>query len=254
MLAPLPGYVLRTVGSTLCDIAFFTSRGCYPGARSYIVTFALDERSYTSENLYDKEAMELHYDPYVKGSNDYWELLFSQFVVRNYGRKDFEDQGHQEQLNIANFFYAIMSIGELKVLFQGCYTRRTALYKPKHYFDSPAKAVRCFSYLRIGHNGKYDNYYLVCLPLSKYEQKQTCAFSSHNVEKWVSYHSNELTPVMAEGYAGIHIYKVGEHTKLLGYYRDMKDKDMPTHGCFSGASGCVDGLLRIMHRVGQDGG
>lgn len=37
--------------------------------------------------------------------------------------------------------------------------------------------------------------------------------------------------MMVESYAGIHIYKVGEHNKLLNYYQDTKDSDLGSNGC-----------------------
>lgn len=102
--------------------------------------------------------------------------------------------------------------------------------KPKNYFGPPIKAARWFSYLNVGRYGKYNNYYLVCLPMPNYEQRCSRSFSRHNVEESVSCSLTELTPLMAESYAGVHNYKVGEHIKLRNYCQDTKDNEVSTHG------------------------
>lgn len=108
-----------------------------------------------------------------------------------------------------------MSVDELKVLPQGCSTHRMKRYTPKGYSDSPSKAARWCLCLNVGRYGKCDNYYLECLPMPSYEQKLSRSFRRRNVENSVSYCITELTPKMAESHAGVHIYKVGEHSQLL---------------------------------------
>lgn len=44
------------------------------------------------------------------------------------------------------FYYTVMSLGEIKVLFQDVYKCKSESYNPKNMFKSPIEAARRWSY------------------------------------------------------------------------------------------------------------
>lgn len=220
----------RSEGSTLRDVALFAKREFYPGTGSNIGPFALGERPLQGDH---GVALRLVRQGQLRLRHG---VLKLEVVVGPVGHtqlwKDIQDTVYQKQLVTDNDFYAIMRAEELKVRLHGVSHPSTGALQAEELLRPPTKAARWFSYLSVGRCGKYNNYCLGCL----YEQKLTRTLSRHKGEKAVSYYFSELTlTTTAESDVGVHIYKVAEHLKLLSYYQDMEDNEMPTHGWILGA-------------------
>lgn len=101
------------------------------------------------------------------------------------------------------------------------------------------------SYFNLGRYAKYDNFYMVCLPKSDYEQKSSRSLSRHNVENSVSYYFTKTTPVTAKNYAGIQDRRAHQAPQLPPGHEGRRD-GLPQ--LVFRDTDHIDGLQRFAHR------
>lgn len=153
-------------------------------------------------------------------------------------------------LKIELYFYLAMCVGELKVLMQSSFLHRSeyALPPEERLSSPPIMAARWFSHQHKTRAGDYNNYYMVCLPISTFVQTFAKVFMRHTVQKPPRYYFAEPTPMSAESFGGIEVYSVGDHLNMLDYCSLTKKYEGSTDGCFLSAV-VIYGLLRQLHMV-----
>lgn len=138
----------------------------------------------------------------------------------------------------------MMSVDELKVLLQGCYTHRLERCMPKSYFDLPIKVARWFSSTSAARASMATTTVAVVPRLPRHDElrPEVEPLSRRNVETWVSYCLIETPPPPQQKHDGGALRRGSHLQGLQGRRGHQAPRLLPRPG------GQRDGLPRIAVR------